>query len=48
MSGQRRDTCPGCGGERVELVIVPGVFYCSRCAAAGPGPLAEPAAGRLF
>lgn len=40
MSGQRRDTCPCCGGERVELVVVPGRFYCSTCQTATPGPVA--------
>lgn len=33
---QRRDTCPGCGRERRELVITPGNFYCPSCRIAGP------------
>lgn len=39
MAGeQRTDTCPECGGCRLELVVVPGRFYCSSCGVAGVGP----------
>lgn len=44
---QRSDRCPTCRGERLELVVVPGLFYCDRCHAASPGPTVAvpPAAG---
>lgn len=35
---QRVDRCPACSGERVELVVAPGRFYCPRCTLAGLGP----------
>lgn len=38
----RRDSCPECGAERFELVVVPGRFYCRRCKVATEGPNTEP------
>jgi hypothetical protein len=37
----RRDTCPECGAERFELVVVPDRFYCRRCKIATEGPNTE-------
>lgn len=35
------DTCPECGAERWQLIIVPDCFHCDRCEKAGPGPNRE-------
>jgi hypothetical protein len=40
--GCERDTCPRCGRERWELIVVPGCFYCDRCKVASPGPNERP------
>lgn len=38
MTERRRDRCPMCHGDRVELVVAPGRFCCTACRVAGPGP----------
>lgn len=45
MSEQRRDICPTCGIERVELVVARGRFYCHSCGVAGDGPNHDTPAG---
>lgn len=38
---RRVDTCPDCGGERWEILIVPDVFYCDVCEKSTAGPNSE-------
>lgn len=38
---RRRDTCPGCGAERWELLGPPDVFYCDACKKGTVGPNTE-------
>src|SRR3954470_8423 len=35
---RRVDTCPTCGAERWELLVVPDVFYCEKCRKSTVGP----------
>lgn len=39
---RRWDTCPGCGGRRWEILVVPETFYCDDCKKATAGPNTEP------
>jgi hypothetical protein len=38
---RRVDTCPSCGGERWEILVVPDVFHCDACKKATVGPNTE-------
>lgn len=45
MTDQRRDVCPDCGCQRLELVVAGGRFYCYSCGVASAGPNYEPSVG---
>lgn len=38
----RTDSCPECGAQRFELVVVPTRFFCRRCQIATEGPNTAP------
>jgi hypothetical protein len=38
---RRVDTCPTCGGERWEILVIPDVFHCDACKKATGGPNTE-------
>lgn len=46
VRGTRHDICPGCGGQREELLIAADLFYCPSCAKSTFGPNTERPAPR--